>query len=109
MWNKFGAKKTEYNGKLYDSKLEAKYALELDLRLRAKDIRSWEGQIPFQFVVNGEKICKHIVDFKITHNDGSIEYVETKGRKTRDWVIKRKLLNALFLKGTPGVRYTVVT
>ena len=33
--NKYGAKKTEYNGRKYDSKFEASVAADLDIRLKA--------------------------------------------------------------------------
>ena len=45
------AKRTDYNGAVYDSKLEAGYAQELDLRIRAKDLKSWERQVAFRFAL----------------------------------------------------------
>jgi len=38
--NKYNAKSTEYGGLIYHSKKEAGYAQELDLRIKAKDIKS---------------------------------------------------------------------
>lgn len=106
--NKYRAKSTVYNGVYYHSRLEAAYAMELDMRLKAKDIKSWTGQIRVPFVMNGIKICTYIVDFRIEHNDGSIEWVETKGFVTDVARIKMRLFEAFFLKEHPNERYTVV-
>jgi len=102
--SKYGAKIAEYNGVKYHSKAEARYAYELDLRRAARDIRDWEGQIRFDLVVNGVKVCRYTIDFKITHNDDSIEYVEVKGVRERSWVMKHKLWQAL----NPDLKCTIV-
>ena len=94
--NKYGAIKTEYNGVVYHSKKEAKYAQELDLRVRGHDIKSWEGQIKCPIVVNKIKICTYIVDFKILHNDDTEEYIEVKGKWTSTARLKVKLFRALY-------------
>jgi transcription elongation factor Elf1 len=49
-FNKYGAKRTVFNGKLYDSKFEASVASELETRKRAKDIRDYETQYPLNFM-----------------------------------------------------------
>lgn len=102
--SKYGARKKEYNGTVYASAFEAKYAAELDWRKKAGDIKDWRGQVTFNLVVNNKLICKYIIDFVIIHNDNSKEYIETKGFETRDWKIKRKLFQALF----PDKKYKVV-
>lgn len=106
--NKYHAKSSIYNGSYYMSRLESAYAMELDLRLKAKDIRAWDKQIRIPLEVNGFKICTYIVDFKITHNDGSIEWVETKGFWTDVARIKVKLFEAAYLHDKPNERFTVV-
>ena len=42
--NKYNAKSSTYNGRHYDSKLEASYAMELDWMLKAKIIKEWIPQ-----------------------------------------------------------------
>lgn len=106
--NKYHAKSSIYNGRYYHSQLEAAYAAELDIRLKAKDIRAWEPQVRITFEENGVKICTYIVDFKVTLNDGSIEWVETKGFWTDVARIKARLFEALYLPKHPGDIYTVV-
>lgn len=94
--SKYGARKKEYNGTVYASAFEAKYAAQLDWRKKARDIKDWKSQITFNLTVNKTLICKYIIDFVIIHNDDSTEYIETKGFETRDWKIKRKLFKALY-------------
>ena len=107
--NKYGAKKTLYNGYTYDSKKEAGYAAELDLRKRAKDIKDWDRQFQVELRANGILICKHKIDFRILHNDNSYELVEIKGFATHDWIMRRKLLEAIWLPEHLEYTYTVVT
>lgn len=97
--------KTEYKGVKYDSRRESEYAMELDWRVKANDIKSWKGQGKIPMIVNGKKICTYIIDFVITHNDGSLEYVEVKGFKTAVWRLKYKLFEALY----PELKKLIVT
>ncbi|HCU01448.1 TPA: hypothetical protein DIC62_01455 [Candidatus Nomurabacteria bacterium] len=106
--NKYGNSKTVYNTITYDSKLEANYARELDLRLMAKDIKSWKRQIPIELKVNGKKICVYRCDFEITHLNGKRELIEIKGKETDVWKLKKKLLNAVYLEKNPKVEFTIL-
>jgi hypothetical protein len=101
------AKKQVVNGKKYDSKFEAGYAEELELRLKAKDIIGFKSQVRIPLVVNGFTVCTYIVDFVIDHLDGTIEYLETKGYVTEVFRIKWKLFEALFSE-QPGVKLTII-
>ena len=94
--SKYGAKRTEHNGIQYHSKKEAGYAVELDLRLKAGDIKGWERQVKIPLDVNGYHIANYMIDFVITHNDGVKEYVEVKGFETEVWRLKWKLFEALY-------------
>ena len=94
--NKYGNVKQTYEGYSYMSKKEAAYAQELDLRVRAKDIKSWDRQVKLSMDVNGHHICNYYIDFKIFHNDGSEELTEIKGFQTDVWRIKWKLCEALY-------------
>jgi hypothetical protein len=106
--NKYGAVSSIYNGILYDSKKEAGYAAELNLRLKAGDIKDWERQFKISFDGPGGHICNHYVDFKIYHKDGSVELVEIKGFQTPEWRLKRNMIDALFLPDHPDWCYTVI-
>ena len=99
--------KQEYNGFRYDSGFEASYAMELDLRVKAKDIESYERQVNLDLEVNGYVVCQYRIDFIIHHNDGTLEYVECKGYPTDVWKLKWKLFEALFCD-IPDTKLTIV-
>lgn len=94
--NKYSNKWTDYRGMRFQSAREASYALMLDLRVRAHDIKSWQRQVKFPLRVNGTLIAHYVIDFEITNNDGSLEYVEVKGFWTPDAILKWKLFGALY-------------
>lgn len=87
---------TEYNGVTYHSRKEAEYARELDLRVRGKDIAGWTRQVAYPIRVNEKHICNYIVDFVVRANDGSLELHEVKGVMTSTFVLKWKLVQALY-------------
>lgn len=105
--NKYGAKRQEYGGKQYHSKKEAAFAADLDLRVKAGDIKSWDRQKRIPLEVNGRHITDYYIDFVVHHNDGTTEYVEVKGFETPVWVMKWRIFEALY-SGIPNVSLTVV-
>jgi hypothetical protein len=106
--SKYNNVKQNYGGNKYDSKKESTYASQLDLRKLAKDIKDWERQVNLELRVNGYLICKWKIDFKIIHNDDSIEFVEVKGFETYDYILKRKLFEALKDEMFPGSVLTII-
>ena len=97
---------TKKQGK-YDSNFEAGYGAGLELRVKAKDIQSFETHQKIELNVGNFHICNYYIDFVVYHNDGTIEYVETKGYPTTVWRLKWKLFEALFSE-KEGVKLTVV-
>jgi hypothetical protein len=106
--SKYRNKSSVYDGYYYASKLEAGFAKELDLRLKAKDIKSWRRQVKIDLRVYDQHICNYYIDFEITHNDDSIEMVECKGLEMDLWKMKWKLTEAIFNKERPDIKLTVV-
>ena len=111
--NKYGAKKTEFNGYKYDSKFEASVASDLELRKKAKDIKDYERQfkvVMWAHLSDGTPAFKvqHKVDFRIHHNDGSYELLEAKGVETADYKMRRKFLEQLWLPEHLDHTYTVI-
>ena len=90
------AKKTVVNGKKYDSKFEASYAQELELRKFTGDIKDFESHKRIPLIVNGFIICDYYIDFVVHHNDGITEYVECKGWPTNVWKLKWKIFDATY-------------
>src|ERR1035437_9847541 len=106
--NKYHAKSCWYEGYMYDSMFEANYAMNLDWRKKAKDIKDWERQYPVTIEANGEKILTTKVDFRVQHNDKSFELVETKGFETPDYKIKKRLIEVIWLPLHLDHCYTLV-
>ncbi len=102
--SKYRNKWTEYNGARYASRREARYAADLDLLVRAKEIVSWRRQIRVPLIVNERKITTYTLDFEIKHNNGELEYIEVKGYPTPEWLLKWKLFDALW----PHLRKQIV-
>ena len=97
--NKYGNKKTEIDGITFDSKHEAMRWCELKYMERAKLITDLKRQFPFTLIeaqrdAKGkviERPVKYIADFVYTEN-GETVVEDAKGKKTPEYIIKRKLM-----------------
>ncbi len=104
--NKYGAKRTEFNGRIYDSKHEAGIAGELELLRRSGEVKHVEPQKTYNlYGKNGGRICTHRPDFTVTFKDGHIEIWEAKGLATAVFNLKLKL----FVDNYPELTYYVIT
>lgn len=98
---KYGNKKVEVNGIVYDSKKEMRRHQELLLMEQAGEIKDLQTQVKFELIpaqrVDGkvvERAVTYIADFVYT-KDGHVIVEDTKNpylRKEPRYVIKRKLL-----------------
>lgn len=114
-YSKYRAKRTEYNGRTYDSKFEAGVAQQLDLRLRAGEIKDWEPQYKVEMVPYnkaGDPLpalkVSHKIDFRVHNLDGSYTLLEAKGMELADWQRRRKWLESLWLPEHPDHDYQVI-
>lgn len=94
MRNKYGNKKTVVDGITFASKKEAEYYGYLKLRVKAKEILSFELQYKLPIEINGVKVCTYICDFKINHLSEEEEFIDVKGFKTPEYRLKKKLVLA---------------
>ena len=94
--NKFNAKKSAYNGYIYDSAKEANYAKELDWRIKEGSVIKWERQHKISLDINGVHIANYFIDFKVWRPNGIIEYHEVKGFETDVWRMKWRISKALY-------------
>lgn len=107
--NKYSAKRTEYDGVNYDSKMEAKWAQVLDMRMEAGEIVGWERQVTFSI---GPARVRWTVDFMVYTEYGRVEIHEVKGFETEPFRIKKKLwkehglCDLLIIKSNKGAMYT---
>ena len=99
---KYYNKKTVYNGITFDSKKEADRYVVLTLLQKAGKISDLEVQVPFELIpsqkVDGltvERPCVYKADFVYREN-GKMVVEDTKGVKTKDYIIKRKLMLHVF-------------
>ena len=90
-------KKQCLSGHIHASKFEADYCNRLLAMQRAGEIQSYKIQVKIPLIVNGQKICDHIVDFLVVQNNGVAEVREAKGMATPVWKLKYKLFQALNL------------
>jgi hypothetical protein len=72
------------------------------------DIKDWVRQFPIRIEINGDHILTTRVDFRVHENDGSFTLVETKGFETADYLIKKKLIESVWLKEHLDYSYLVV-
>jgi hypothetical protein len=93
---KFGNKKVEIDGQVFDSKKEAARFHELKLMERAGVIKDLETQPVFQIEINGVKVCKYVADFQYLET-GKLVVEDVKSAHTRTlpvYRLKNKLMRA---------------
>ena len=96
--SKYGAKKVTVNGLTFDSKKEANRYRELDLLERAGKISNLDTQVKFELIpsqrIDGkvvERAVNYVADFVYMENGNKV-VEDTKGFKTPEYIIKRKLM-----------------
>lgn len=103
--NLYGAQRVEIMGKTFDSKAEGKRYLQLKAMEQAGEIFGLETQAEYELIpaqkVGGhkERPVKYVADFRYITKDGNlvVEDVKSAPTKTREFIIKRKML--LFFHG----------
>ena len=96
--SKYGAKKVTYNGITFDSKKEYRRFCELSQLEKAGAITDLKRQVKYELLpsqrIDGkvvERPVYYVADFTY-EQDGKTIVEDTKGVKTRDYILKRKLL-----------------
>lgn len=113
-FSKYRNKKTEVDGIIFDSRKEANYYLLLKQRLDAGEIENLRMQVPYELVpavwktevkhlkTKDKEIRKqvqravhYVADFVYTDTCTGEEYVvDTKGYRTKEYMLKRKMMLA---------------
>ncbi len=106
--NKYQAKGRRYNGMWFDSTFELNVYQDLEWKQKAGEIKEIERQVKLDLKVKDIHITNYYIDFRITHADDSIEYIEAKGFETSDWQIKWNLFSALAQDMDPGCTLTLI-
>ena len=107
--NKYHAQKVVYGGQTFDSKAELRRWQELVLLEHAGKISGLQRQVPFELIppqrepdTTGprggirrgavlENAVVYVADF-VYQQDGRTVVEDVKGHKTRDYILKRKLM-----------------
>jgi hypothetical protein len=94
---KYGAKKCQWMGKRFDSKHEMERYKQLYLMEKAGAISDLQTQVKFELIPkqNGEQPVCYIADF-VYWQDGRCVVEDAKGVRTRDYIIKRKLMLQMY-------------
>jgi hypothetical protein len=96
--SKYHSRKITRDGITFDSAKEYRRWCELSLLERAGTIQNLQRQVKFELIpsqrIDGkviERPCTYFADFVYTEN-GKMVVEDTKGFRTTDYIIKRKLL-----------------
>jgi hypothetical protein len=98
--SKYNAQKTTVDGITYDSRKEAQRAQELRLMLKAGIISNLREQVPYELIPAqkneyGKVIERAVIykaDFVYDDEKGKTIVEDTKGVRTKEYIIKRKLM-----------------
>ncbi len=90
--HKFGAVSCERDQKKFPSRLERRYYDQLKIRQASGEVVFFLRQIGFE--IGGG--VKYICDFQVFLSDGTVEFIDTKGRDTAMSIAKRKIVEDLY-------------
>ena len=90
--SKYRNVKTVVDGITFDSKAEATYYKMLALQQQEGDILYFLRQVPFHLPGGVVYRC----DFMVSNLVGDVEFVDVKGVMTKEFKIKKKLVEALY-------------
>ena len=96
--SKYYAKKLKTDDGVFDSKREWQRWCELKLLQKAKEISDLTRQVSFELIPvqqydgGTERAVKYIADFVYYDRYGRLVVEDAKGVRTKDYIIKRKLM-----------------
>jgi hypothetical protein len=94
---KYGNRKVEIDGYLFDSQAEARRYQELQLLEKCGDIADLEIHPKFKIAVNQKLICTYSADFRYRMvGDGRHITEDVKGVKTAVYQLKKRLMLACY-------------
>jgi len=90
--HKFNAVRTELDGIKFASKAEAEYYAKLKLMQKAGTVLFFLRQVAFHLPGNVKYVC----DFQVFYPDGTVEFIDVKGYRLKDYIMKKKMVEALY-------------
>ena len=103
--SKYGNMKVVVENQIFDSGREYRRWVELNLLQRAGEISELKRQVKYELIPaqEGERACNYTADFVYKDRDGKTVVEDAKGCRTKEYIIKRKLLLQKF-----GIRISEV-
>jgi hypothetical protein len=103
--NKYHACKYTLGGETFDSRKEAYRYQELRVLLAKGEITDLRRQVQYQLIPSQRDVLGHVIERPVTYvadfvykdRDGNEVVEDVKGMKTREYVLKRKMM--LYIKG----------
>jgi len=83
---KYGNVPTVVDGIRFDSKREAAYYEQLKMRKAAGEVHFWLRQVPIHLPGG----TKYVIDFLVFLRDDTVDFVDVKGKETKEFRIKRR-------------------
>lgn len=90
--HKFNAKPTNIDDKRFPSKAESKYYQLLKTLQERGVVLFFLRQVPFDLPGG----ITYRLDFLVFYSDGDIKFIDVKGFKTKDFIMKKKLLEETY-------------
>lgn len=90
--HKFNAKPVYIDSKRWDSTLEYKYALHLELLKKTGEILYYHDHVNIRLPGG----TKYEVDFLVFYTDGTVKYIDVKGFETDSFKIKKREVEAIY-------------
>lgn len=90
--HKFHAVATHRDGRRFDSKKEARHYDQLKLRQRAGEVVMFLCQVPFHLPGG----VRYVVDFQEFRADGTVHFVDVKGIQTKEFKIKKRMVESIY-------------
>ncbi len=103
-YNKYRNSKKKVDEITFDSIKEAEYYGKLKLLKKSGEIDDFKIQVRLPIEINGVHICYYVLDFQIFYPDGSVEFIDIKGKDKKSgkfittdvFKLKKKLVEAFY-------------
>jgi hypothetical protein len=92
VYHKYNAVQTISDGIKFQSKKEARYYDELKLRQKAGEVVFFLRQVPFDLAGGVKYRC----DFQEFRSDGTVHFIDVKGKRTKEYIARKKMVEALY-------------
>ena len=90
--SKYKNVRVRIDGINFDSGKEGRYYLKLRAMQEAGMVLYWHRQVIFDLAEKATYRC----DFQVFYPDGSVRYIDVKGFKTKEYILKKKLVRRLY-------------